>query len=320
MVSAILYVAHNALYRLRLIALTGRFILFLFHHYSKPGKTLNFLLYRLSFFCKLCFVALLADIFSAFSLLLYDIGEKNMSIFAIADLHLSTLDSTNKSMEVFGRRWTGYTEKLRSNWQKLITDSDTVIIPGDISWALTLEEARSDLLFLESLPGKKILGKGNHDFWWCTMKKHTEFFEKNGIRSISFLFNNAYETDEIIIAGTRGWYHDEDATGVPDGTDFEKLTKRETLRLKTSLEKAKALQAASPEKEIAVFTHFPPFWSGKESESIVDLLVEYGIKRLFYGHIHGNYTIEPRFIHKGIEMSIISADYLDFIPKIILPK
>ena len=115
-----------------------------------------------------------------------------MSIFAISDLHLSTLDSTNKSMEVFGRRWTGYTEKLKSNWLKLVGEDDTVIIPGDISWALTLEEAKSDLLFLESLPGKKILGKGNHDFWWCTMKKHEAFFEKLGIKSISFLFNNNF--------------------------------------------------------------------------------------------------------------------------------
>ena len=241
-----------------------------------------------------------------------------MSIFAIADLHLSTLDSTNKSMEVFGRRWTGYTEKLKSNWQRLVTDEDTVIIPGDISWALTLEEARSDLLFLDSLPGKKILGKGNHDFWWCTMKKHFEFFEKNAISTISFLYNNAYETDNFIIAGTRGWYHDQDASNVPDNTDFEKLTKRETLRLRASLNQALKIKDTCPHKEILVFTHFPPFWNGKESESIVRLLKEYGISRVYYGHIHGNYTVEPKFVHSGIEMNIISADYLGFIPKIIL--
>lgn len=241
-----------------------------------------------------------------------------MSLFAIADLHLSTLDSTNKSMEVFGRRWTGYTEKLKTNWQKLITDEDTVIIPGDISWALTLEESLSDLQFLDSLPGKKILGKGNHDFWWCTMKKHREFFEKHSINSISFLFNNAYETEKFIIAGTRGWYHDEDVANIPDNTDFEKLTNRETLRLKTSLNAALKLREESPEKEILVFMHFPPFWNGKESEPIIKLLSEYGISKVYYGHIHGNYTIEPKFIHNGIEMSIISADYLSFIPKIII--
>ena len=242
-----------------------------------------------------------------------------MSVFAIADLHLSTLDSTNKSMEVFGRRWIGYTEKLKSNWIKLIEEDDLVIIPGDISWALTLEEAKSDLLFLDSLPGKKIFGKGNHDFWWCTMKKHGDFFARHEIKTISFLFNNAYETDDFIIAGTRGWYHDEDAANAPDNTSFEKLTNRETQRLKISLDAALKLKENSPQKEIVVFMHFPPFWCGKESEPIMDMLISYGIKRVFYGHIHGNYTVDPTFIHKGIEMSIISADYLSFIPKIIHP-
>ena len=241
-----------------------------------------------------------------------------MSVFAISDLHLSTLDTTNKSMEVFGRRWTGYIEKLKSNWESLVSDEDTVIIPGDISWALTLDEARSDLLFLDSLPGKKILGKGNHDFWWCTMKKHGEFFAKNEIKTISFLFNNAYETENFIIAGTRGWYYDEDAQNAPDNTDFEKLTNRETQRLKISLEAAKKLKdEAERDKEIIVFMHFPPLWNGKESETIINLLIEYGIKRVYYGHIHGNYTTPPKFEYKGMEMSIISADYLNFVPKII---
>lgn len=238
-----------------------------------------------------------------------------MSIFTISDLHLSTLDSTNKSMDIFGKRWIGYAEKLKSNWLKLISDSDTVIIPGDISWALTLDEAISDLKFINSLPGKKILGKGNHDFWWSTMKKHNEFFEAHKIDSISFLFNNAHETDEFIIAGTRGWYHDEDSTNAPNNTDFEKLTNRETQRLKLSLDAAKKIQSASPQKEILVFMHFPPFWNGKESTPIINLLSEYKIKRVYYGHIHGNYTVQPEFTYKDIKMSIISADYLEFIPK-----
>ena len=150
------------------------------------------------------------------------------------------------------------------------------------------------------------------------MKKHREFFEKHSINSISFLFNNAYETEKFIIAGTRGWYHDEDVANIPDNTDFEKLTNRETLRLKTSLNAALKLREENPEKEILVFMHFPPFWNGKESEPIIKLLSEYGISKVYYGHIHGNYTIEPKFIHNGIEMSIISADYLSFIPKIII--
>ena len=238
-----------------------------------------------------------------------------MSIFTIADLHLSTLDSTNKSMEIFGRRWIGYTEKLKSNWLKLINDSDTVIIPGDISWALTLEEAKSDLQFIDSLPGKKILGKGNHDFWWSTMKKHNAFFESSGISTISFLFNNAYETEDFIIAGTRGWYHYEDSSNIPVNTDFEKLTNRETQRLKFSLAAAKKLQSESPQKEILVFMHFPPFWNEKESTPIINLLSDYGIQRVYYGHIHGNYTVTPEFTYKNIKMNIISADYLEFIPK-----
>ena len=237
-----------------------------------------------------------------------------MAVFTISDLHLSTLDSTNKSMEVFGRRWTDYTDKLSNNWKKLITDADTVIIPGDVSWALNLQEALSDLKFLDSLPGKKIIGKGNHDFWWSTMKKHTKFFSDHSINTISFLYNNAYEVEDFIIAGTRGWYHDEDAVNTPNDTDFEKLTHREKGRLKISLDQAKSL---NPNKEIIVFTHFQPYWNGKESETIVSLLREYGIKRVFYGHIHGNYTVPANFTYDGIDMSIISADYLDFIPKII---
>lgn len=239
-----------------------------------------------------------------------------MSVFTISDLHLSTLDSTNKSMEVFGRRWSGYLNRIESNWHRLVSDDDTVIIPGDISWALSLEEAKSDLTFLNSLPGKKILGKGNHDFWWSTMRKHEIFFKENGIDTISFLFNNAYELDSFIIAGTRGWYHDEDATGMPDNADFKKLIARESLRLRRSLEEAKKLSEASG-KEIIVFMHFPPFWNGKESEEIISILKEYEIKRLYYGHIHGNYTIEPEFTYNDIKMSIISADYLEFIPKIV---
>ena len=240
-----------------------------------------------------------------------------MSLYTIADLHLSTLDSTDKSMEVFGKSWADYITRIEKNWRHLITDEDTVIIPGDISWALSLEESKSDMLFLDSLPGKKILGKGNHDFWWCTMRKHQAFFEQNGINSISFLFNNAHVVENFIIAGTRGWYNDEDAANAPDNADFEKLTNRENLRLKTSLEAAKQLQLASPEKEIIVFMHFPPFWNGKASDGLIDLLKEYGIKRLYFGHIHGNYTVDPSFVYDGINMSIVSADYLKFIPKLI---
>ena len=240
-----------------------------------------------------------------------------MSLFTIADLHLSTHDKTNKSMEVFGSRWQDYTKRIATNWKRLVDEGDTVVIPGDISWALSLEEAESDLRFIDSLPGKKILGKGNHDFWWCTMRKHEQFFERLGITTVSFLFNNAHETDEFIIAGTRGWYNDEDAANAPDGVDFEKLTNRESQRLRTSLKCAKELQALSPDKEIVVFMHFPPYWNEKASDGLIEILKEYGIRRVFFGHIHGNYTVAPRFVYEDIEMNLVSADYLEFVPKIV---
>ncbi len=239
-----------------------------------------------------------------------------MALYTIADLHLSTLDTTDKSMEVFGERWRDYMTRLANAWRRLVGEDDTVVIPGDVSWALSLEEAVSDLKFIDSLPGKKIIGKGNHDFWWATMRKHEALFEKHEIKTISFLFNNAHEADGIIIAGTRGWYHDDDCKNMPESADFEKLTRREALRLRTSLNAARAIQDGTP-KEIVVFTHFPPYWNGKESESLMDVLTEYGIKRLYFGHIHGNYTVPPTINHRGVEMSLISADYLGFVPKIV---
>ena len=239
-----------------------------------------------------------------------------MALYTIADLHLSTLDSTDKSMEVFGSRWQDYTRRLETNWRHLVTDEDTVVIPGDISWALSLEEAVSDLKFIDALPGKKILGKGNHDFWWSTMKKHAALFERERISTISFLYNNAIELEDFIIAGTRGWYHDDDCRNMPESADFDKLTRREALRLQTSLKAAETMRAECG-KEIIAFMHFPPFWNGKESESLVELLLKYGITRLYFGHIHGNYTLPESIMHKGIKMSLISADYLGFVPKII---
>ena len=239
-----------------------------------------------------------------------------MALFAIADLHLSTLASTNKSMEVFGKRWADYMNRIEANWRRLVTERDTVVIPGDISWALSLEEAVSDLKFIDSLPGKKILGKGNHDFWWCTMKKHDELFLRENITTISFLFNNAYETEDFIIAGSRGWFYDEKSDYSKFNTDFDKLTARELQRLRVSLDAARIKQGDS-DKEIIVFTHFPPVFSDFVSEDIISLLSEYGVKRLFYGHIHGNYTLPQNFRYQNIEMNIISADYLNFIPRYI---
>ena len=240
-----------------------------------------------------------------------------MALYTIADLHLSTLDSTNKSMEVFGARWDSYMDRIEKNWRRLIDEGDTVVIPGDISWALSLDEATSDLKFLDSLPGKKILGKGNHDFWWCTMKKHTEHFEKNNITTLSFLFNNAHEIEDFIIAGTRGWFFDEKASAaLPNKTDFAKLTAREELRLETSLKEADKLRTDTG-KEIIVFMHFPPVWNGEVCEGLIEILKKYRIRRVYFGHIHGNYTASPVTHFDGIEFNMISADYLAFTPKIV---
>ena len=149
------------------------------------------------------------------------------------------------------------------------------------------------------------------------MKKHEALFEKHGITTISFLFNNAHETEEYIIAGTRGWYHDPDAKNAPDNADFHKLVNREAQRLRTSLKEATLLKERSPKKEIVVFMHFPPFWADQASDSLIEILKEYGIRHVYYGHIHGAYTEPPSFTYEGIEMRMISADYIEFIPKIV---
>ncbi len=241
-----------------------------------------------------------------------------MAIFTIADLHLSTLASTNKSMEVFGHRWEQYTERLAANWRRVVTDEDTVIIGGDISWALTLEESLSDMRFIDALPGRKLLLKGNHDFWWCTMQKHRRFFDEHEIRSIDFLFNNAHDLGRYIAAGTRGWFQDADAPTV-NGADLAKIQNRELQRLRTSLTEATRLRALSEDtsKEILVFTHFPPVWAGEVWDPFVDILREYHIERVYFGHIHGQYALPPVVRARDIDFHLVSADFLDFLPKII---
>lgn len=238
-----------------------------------------------------------------------------MSIFVIADLHLDT-ESNQKSMEVFGNRWINYVYKLQKNWERLITEHDTVVIPGDISWALTLSEAIPDLRWIECLPGKKILMKGNHDFWWSTASKMNKMFEEQNFSSIQLLSNNAIEVENYIIAGSRGWFTDRSMQSASQTVDYQKIINREVIRLKMSLDHAKKLQAES-QKEILVFLHFPPIWSDFICEEILALLKEYGITRCFFGHIHSCYTAPASFVHDGIQFRIISADYLDFIPQIL---
>ena len=238
-----------------------------------------------------------------------------MAIYVMADLHLATANS-QKSMEVFGKRWINYIEKINKNWTALIGALDTVIIPGDISWALTVEEAKSDLLWLESLPGKKILLKGNHDFWWSTTSKINAFFDANNISSITVLNNNAVLVEDRIIAGSRGWFTDKSMQNTDENVDYEKIINREAIRLNLSLQCASELNGET-EKEIIAFLHFPPVWSGYVCEPILNVLKKYNVQRCYFGHIHGNYSQPEQFEYDSIKFYMISADYLDFLPKIV---
>ncbi len=236
-----------------------------------------------------------------------------MSIYCIADTHLSC--SVKKPMDVFGSRWCGYTEKLIKNWNAVVSEKDTVIVPGDISWGMTLDEAAEDLKLLDSLNGKKIISKGNHDFWWQSLQKINNFFEANGINSISLLHNNAFAVEDKIVCGSRGWFYD--PKNSPENTDPEKISARETLRTEFSIKAAIEISGGDGREMIAFF-HFPPVFRDFVSRGIVDLLHKYGIKRCYYGHIHGNYDMPRTFVFENIEMKIASADYLHFTPLLIV--
>lgn len=238
-----------------------------------------------------------------------------MALFAISDLHLDT-QNNGKSMEVFGNRWQAYVEKIKKNWLALVGATDTVMIPGDISWALNLESALPDLRWIDALPGTKILLKGNHDFWWSTRSKMQTAFEEQQIRSIQLLSNNAIEVERYVLAGSRGWFTDRSMQNASQPIDYKKIINRETIRLKMSLEQGRALSQTSG-KEMLVFLHFPPIWGDFCCEEIVQLLTEYEIARCYFGHIHGCYTVPAVWSSHGIEFHMISADYLDFIPHFI---
>ena len=235
-----------------------------------------------------------------------------MSLFVIADLHLDT-QSNQKSMEVFGARWQNYTERIATQWKNVVTDTDTVIIPGDISWALTTQEAIEDLRWIDALPGKKLIMKGNHDFWWSTVSKMRKMFCENCINTIGILNNNAVEVENYIVAGSRGWFVDKSVQNTELNVDYEKIVNREVIRLNMSLSEAKRLQDATG-KEILVFFHFPPTWGDYVCEPLIELLHQYDIKRCFFGHIHGVYTQPAAFDFEGIRFQMISADYLKFLP------
>ena len=237
-----------------------------------------------------------------------------MSLYVISDLHLSTNETTNKSMEKFGTKWKDYHSKLEKYFKAIINEDDTVVIPGDISWAMTLEEAKSDFKFLDSLPGNKIIGKGNHDFWWSTATKINAFFEENGVKSIKLLHNNAYLIEDCIICGSRGWFYDEKQQKTVGDVDYDKIVSREAQRLEISLNEAMKIKEENPNLPIFVFLHFPPVYADCVCDKILDVLKKFNITTCYYGHIHNNYSIPRQFTFDGITFTMVAADYLNFSP------
>ena len=240
-----------------------------------------------------------------------------MSLFVLSDPHLA-LRNGEKSMEAFGSRWQNYIQRIECGWRATVTDSDTVVLPGDISWAMTLEEAAEDFAFLDSLPGKKLLGKGNHDFFWTTAAKMNRFFEERDLHSLHLLYNNAYRVDDLIVCGTRGWFIDPKFQKTVGEVDYEKISRRESMRLRMSLEAARALQTES-DAEIVPFLHFPPVFEDFCCQEMVDALREYGVRRCYYGHIHSALPSGAPDTVDGIRFILCSADHLKFTPLPVFP-
>lgn len=234
--------------------------------------------------------------------------RKIIILYTVADTHLSF--AVDKPMDLFGTHWENHAERLKEAWCRLVTDADTVVMPGDISWGSSFEEAYADLLFLHELPGRKIIGKGNHDYWWATMNKLSLFKEEKKLTSIDFLYNNAYAVENKIICGTRGWVRE---FGVK--SEDERLIKREAARLELSLREGMKLKEQFPENEVLVFLHYPPLFGEFMNYDILDVLYRYDIKNVYFGHLH---NIPPESYHErylGIEMHLISADYVRFEPQ-----
>ena len=229
-----------------------------------------------------------------------------MAIYVIADLHLSFLE--DKPMNIFGDNWENHAEKIKNNWIQKVKKEDTVILPGDFSWAMYLSDAKLDFEYLNSLPGNKILLKGNHDYWWTTLKKLNEFLEENNFKNINFLYNNSYLVENKIIVGTRGW-------NILDLESNSKMIKRENARLELSIQDG--LKKYGENKEIIAFMHYPPVNKNSvlknEKNDFIKTFEKYNIHRCYYGHLHGQShkeAIEGKI--ENIEYKLISADYLNF--------
>ena len=230
-----------------------------------------------------------------------------MSLFVMADLHLCK-GNPEKTMSIFNG-WQNYQELIEKNWKELISDSDTIVLPGDISWGMSLKEAAPDFKFIEQLPGQKIVIKGNHDYWWTTKKKMEDFFAAEGCTSIKILHNNHYRYGEYGICGTRGWVN------MPGETQDEKVLRREVQRLETSIRSALD-EGLNP----IVFLHYPPIFATNFNYDILDVLYRYKIEECYYGHIHGKsaHDLCVKNTYDGINFHLVAGDYLQFIPEKIV--
>lgn len=224
-----------------------------------------------------------------------------MALYAIGDLHLCL--GAPKPMDVFGGAWTGYMEKLEQG-MSVIKEEDTLVILGDLSWALDLATAKADFAWIDRIPGKKIILKGNHDYWWSTVSKFYQFCDTNGFSDQFILNNNHFEYDGFAICGTRGWFFEEEKSGQHD----EKVFKRELLRLEASLKSAGDLPKI-------VFLHYPPRYRGYICQPIIDLMQQYNVRRCYYGHLHSaSHALAVEGLWDGIEYRLVSADRVNFQP------
>lgn len=224
-----------------------------------------------------------------------------MSIYAISDLHLSF--NTNKPMDIFG--WNDYEEKISQDWRTNVKEEDLVLLPGDFSWEMKLENTYKDFQFINNLPGKKLLLKGNHDLWWTTLKRMREFLKEKEFNNIDFIYNNSYEFENYIIAGTRGW------NLVSENIDDKKIKDRELLRLENSI--LDGIQKYGEDKPIIVCMHYPPLLKDLKNNEFTRILEKYNVKYCLYGHLHGKSHINVfDGIYNNVNYKMVSCDYTGF--------
>lgn len=230
-----------------------------------------------------------------------------MALYAIGDLHLSL--SVPKPMDIFGGAWKGYMAKLESGLS-VIRPEDTTVLLGDLTWGMDLAQAREDFAWINRIPGRKIILKGNHDYWWTTASKFYRFCEENHFENMLVLNNNCYFYNEYAICGTRGWFFEEQRSSEHD----EKVFKRELIRLETSLK-------AAGDKTKLCFLHYPPRYRGYTCNEILDLFAQYHVRACYYGHLHAeSHKLAMEGVWDGVDFHLAAADYVDFRPVKIISE